>query len=201
VLTVYKQRSYYDQELALGLLNTNFESIATELFDICFFYSIPAHKLDLFDWSDRRQLLYWDYVSGTKVETAQIVNFDCFQYTWFILQKLAEYGIIKSPIDKYIPYYLSIQTYKIAVESGYLVPLNADDSGLTSGFMFYLDSSDGWDAKGFRHACFYVSRGETVFIFENLLSKGTSWEALSKQEFLELHLGKQECYISSNIVV
>jgi hypothetical protein len=200
MLISYKDTQYYDQKLILDLLNTDFKKITNELFEICLFYSIQPNRLDYFDWSDRRRFSYKDYITGNMVLSSGFVNFDCFQYTWFILQKLAVYGIIKSPIDKYIPYYLSIETYKLAITNRYLIPMNID-SYLTSGFMFYLNSTDGWERKGCRHTCFYVTKGDSVFVFENLVRKGTSWKALSIQEFKDLYLNKPECYISSNTVV
>ena len=179
----------------IELLNNDFSKISSELFEICMFYATPPHRLSYLKLYDEKVLEYVDFQTGDLIQLDSYSNFDCFQFVWFVLQKLAEYKIIKSDIKYYEQTFQTIEKILDAIDKKYLVLLKSPNQ-LNCGVVFYLTREDGWETPGKRHAGFYFTKGDYVEVISNhKFMKGVGVEKYTKSEFVE-RFTKLPCYIS-----
>jgi hypothetical protein len=182
----------------IELLNTDFTMIKDELLDMCTFYANDPHRLGYFQWKDCKSLSYIDFKSKNIISIPGETNFDCFQFVWFILEKLAQYQTIPSKITSYSPTFDTLTKLKLAIQQSYLTELT-DQSQLTCGVIFFTKNANGWDKKGARHMGFYFNNGDKIQMISNRQSKkGVDIEYFDLSDFFERFSNMSECYISSN---
>lgn len=186
------------ETLATDLLNRDFRLIKKDLYKLCIFYAEPRNNPGYFKWQEGKKLIYKDYITKKVIEMTDVINFDCFQFVWFALQELAETGVIFPKIDQYRAVYNTISKLHNAIANGYMTKL-VDISQLTTGIIFFLKSSEGWDNMGERHLGFYFTNGNIIEMISDRNSvKGVDIETFTRQEFFEKFTKMSECYVSSN---
>jgi hypothetical protein len=188
-----------DPEDIIELLNTDFTSIKSTLFEICSFYTAEPNKLNYFKLSDKKTLSYRDFKSRELIELVDYASFDCFQFVWFILEKLAEYKIINSKVAYYEQTFKTTDKIKTAIERKYLTKLE-NPKQLGCGVIFFIKDDSGWLTQGKRHMGFYFTDldTDTVKIISNRKSKdGIDIETFSKIRFFERFSSLPGCWISS----
>jgi hypothetical protein len=142
--------------------------------------------------------VYRDYVTKRTIEMEAVVNFDCFQFVWFVLQELAETGIIYPKISSYQPIYDTIPKLHLAVNQGYMTKLT-EINQLSTGVIFILKTQQGWDKMGQRHLGFYFTSGEKVhMISDRNVKKGVDVESFGRQEFFDKYSGMNGSFVSAN---
>jgi hypothetical protein len=185
-------------KIAIQLLNRDFRQIEKGLYEVCKFYSEPQNNPGYFKWQEGKDLVYRDYMTKKVIEMEEVINFDCFQFVWFVLQELAESGVIGPQIESYMPVYDTILKLHEAIENGYLSKLT-EMNQLSTGIIFFLKTPQGWENMGERHFGFYFTQGDRVQMISDRNSvKGVEAETFDKQEFFDKFSKMSECFVSSN---
>jgi hypothetical protein len=185
-------------KIAMQLLYKDFRNIKDQLYEVCKFYSEPQNNPGYFKWQEGKDLVYRDYMSKKVIEMEEVINFDCFQFVWFVLQELAETGVIGPKIESYQPVYNTILKLHVAIEKGYMIKLE-EINQLSVGIIFFLKTPEGWENMGERHLGFYFTNGDKVqMISDRNSAKGVDIETFGKQEFFDKFSGMSGCFVSSN---